>query len=161
MALDEGAKRSALRKLPHPVFLVGCALEGNVHIFVGTWLTQVSFKPPLVAFGCRKDSGSHEMIRKSGRFSINILDQTQKDVAKAFLRSPTFQGNMANGYQFTTPAGGGAPLLDAAAAVLECKVVEETEGGDHRVFIGEVLSAHERRDGRSLTLEDTGLQYGG
>ncbi len=160
MALDEGAKRSALRMLPHPVFLVGCAFEGNVHIFVGTWLTQVSFKPPLVAFGCRKDSGSHEMIRKSRLFSINILDPTQADVAKAFLRSPTFHGNRANGYEFTTN-GGGAPLLKAAAAVLECKVVQETEGGDHRVFVGEVLSAQSRREGRSLTLEDTGLQYGG
>ena len=160
MALDEAAKRTALRMFPHPVFLVGCAFEGNVHIFVGTWLTQVSFKPPLVAFGCRKDSGSHEMIRKSRMFSLNILDKTQKDVAKSFLRSPTFQGNMANGYEFETN-GHGVPLLKDAAAVLECKVVQETEGGDHRVFVGEVLSAKARRDTPSLTLDDLGLQYGG
>lgn len=160
MALDESAKRAALRMLPHPVFLVGCALDGTYHIFLGTWLTQVSFKPPLVAFGCRKDSGSHEMIRKSGIFSINLLDKTQKEVAKAFLKAPTFRGTTVNGYDFTTN-GSGAPLLKDAAAVLECKVVQETEGGDHRVFIGEILFAEARRKGPSLTLDDTGLQYGG
>lgn len=160
MGLDENAKRAALRMLPHPVFLVGCASEGNHHIFVATWLTQVSFKPPLVAFGCRKESGSHEMIRKSGVFSINLLDRSQKDIAKAFLKGPVFRGNTVNGYEFTTN-GSGAPLLKEAAAVLECKVVQETEGGDHRVFIGEVLFAESRRGGPSLTLEDTGLQYGG
>jgi flavin reductase (DIM6/NTAB) family NADH-FMN oxidoreductase RutF len=146
--------------LPHPVFLVGCALEGNYHVFVGTWLTQVSFKPPLVAFACRKETGSHEMIRRSGIFSINILDEGQADVAKAFLKGATFNGSLVNGFEFTTN-GSGAPLLAAAAAVLECRVVQETEGGDHRVFIGEVVSANLRRPARSLSLEDTGLQYGG
>jgi flavin reductase (DIM6/NTAB) family NADH-FMN oxidoreductase RutF len=160
VALDEKAKRSALRMLPHPVFLVGCAFEGNHHVFVGTWLTQVSFKPPLVAFACRKESGSHEMIRKSGIFSINILGGEQADVAKAFLKGATFSGTTVNGYEFTTN-GSGAPLLADAAAVLECRVVQETEGGDHRVFIGEVEYAKSRREERSLSLEDTGLQYGG
>ncbi len=160
MALDEHAKRAALRMLPHPVFLVGCALEGNYHVFVGTWLTQVSFKPPLLAFGCRKETGSHEMIRKSGIFSVNILDRSQRDVVKAFLKGANFRGMSVNGFEFTTN-GQGAPLLKDAAAVLECRVVQETEGGDHRVFIGEVIHAETRRDGASLSLEDTGLQYGG
>src|SRR6476660_5200154 len=101
--------------LPHPVFLVGCTFEGNCHVFVGTWLTQVSFKPPLVAFACRKETGSHEMIRKSGIFSVNILEGNQADVAKAFLKGATFQGNKVNGYEFTTN-GSGAPLRKDAAA---------------------------------------------
>src|SRR6267378_1367801 len=100
VALDERAKRDALRMLPHPVFIVGCSLENNYHLFVGTWLTQVSFRPPLVGFGCRKESGSHEMIRKSGVFSINILDKTQKDVAAAFLKGAAFKGKTVNGLGF-------------------------------------------------------------
>lgn len=160
MALDEAAKRAALRALPHPVFLVGCTFEGNYHVFVGTWLTQVSFKPPLVAFACRKETGSHEMIRKSGVFSLNILDAKQADVAKAFLKGATFHGNTVNGYEFTTN-GSGAPLLKDASSHLECRVVQETEGGDHRVFIGEIVYAKSRSGERSLSLEDTGLQYGG
>lgn len=160
VALDESAKRIALRMLPHPVFLVGCSFEGNLHVFMGTWLTQVSFKPPLVALGCRKESGSHEMIRKSGLFSINLLDRTQTDVAMAFLKGAQFRGNTVNGFEFTTN-GTGAPLLKNAAAVLECRVVQEAEGGDHRVFVGEVVFANTRREAPSLTLEDIGLRYGG
>ena len=160
MALDERAKRDALRMLPHPVFIVGCTLEDNYHLFVGTWLTQVSFRPPLVGFGCRKESGSHEMIRKSGIFSINILDKSQKELAAAFLKGAAFKGRTVNGFEFTVN-GSGAPLLKDAMAVLECRVVQEAEGGDHRVFIGEIIHAETRRQAPSLTLEDIGLQYGG
>ena len=160
MALDERAKRDALRMLPHPVFIVGCSLENNYHLFVGTWLTQVSFRPPLVGFGCRKESGSHEMIRKSGVFSINILDKTQKDVAAAFLKGAAFKGKTVNGLGFNVN-GSGAPLLDDAMAVLECRVVQEAEGGDHRVFVGEIIHAETRRQAPCLTLDDIGLQYGG
>jgi len=160
VALDERAKRDALRMLPHPVFIVGCTLEDNYHLFVGTWLTQVSFRPPLVGFGCRKESGSHEMIRKSGIFSINILDKSQKELAAAFLKGAAFKGRTVNGFEFTVN-GSGAPLLKDAMAVLECRVVQEAEGGDHRVFIGEIIHAETRRQAPSLTLEDIGLQYGG
>jgi len=160
VALDERAKRDALRMLPHPVFIVGCTFENNHHLFVGTWLTQVSFRPPLVAFGCRKESGSHEMIRKSGIFSINLLDKSQKEIAAAFLKGAAFSDTKVNGLDFTVN-GSGAPLLKDAMAVLECRVVQEAEGGDHRVFVGEVIHAETRRQAPSLTLEDIGLQYGG
>ena len=160
MALDPKAKRDALRMLPHPVLLIGCNERGKHHVFLGTWFTQVSFRPPLVAFGCRKDSGSHEMIRKAGVFSVNLLDRSQKEIAKAFLAGAEFSGDRVNGFSFRTN-GAGAPLLDVAAAVLECKVVQEAEGGDHRIFVGEVTHAEVRRAVPSLTLEETGLQYGG
>jgi flavin reductase (DIM6/NTAB) family NADH-FMN oxidoreductase RutF len=160
VTLDETAKRNALRMLPHPVLIVGCAFEGNRHFFVGTWLTQVSFKPPLVVLAIRKESGSHEMIRKSGMFSLNILDKAQKEMAATFLKGAHFEGKTVNGYGFEAHDGR-APTLEAAAAVLECRVVQEAEGGDHRVFVGEVLRAQARRGGPSLSLEDTGLNYGG
>lgn len=158
--MDPAAKRAALRSLPHPVFIVGCTLGGEMHMFLGTWLTQVSFTPPLVAFGCRKESGAHEMIRKSGAFAISILDRDQKDVASAFLKGSTFEKGEVNGLPFSTN-GSGSPTLDDAASVLTCKVVQEAEGGDHRVFVAEVVGAEVRRPGPSLTLEDTGLNYGG
>jgi flavin reductase (DIM6/NTAB) family NADH-FMN oxidoreductase RutF len=133
VVLDERAKREALRTLPHPVFIVGCAFEGKFHLFVGTWLTQVSFKPPLVVFACRKESGSHEMIRKSGVFSVNLLDKAQQGVASAFLKGADIKGTKANGFEFKAPDGA-PPALDVAMAVLECRVVQEAEGGDHRVL---------------------------
>ncbi|MGH7338919.1 MAG: flavin reductase family protein, partial [Candidatus Rokuibacteriota bacterium] len=100
MAADPVAKRKALRSLPHPAFIVGCAHGAERTMFLGTWLTQVSFNPPLVAFGCRKDSGAHEIIRQSGAFSLSLLDRQQKDLAAAFLRGASFDGDRVNGHLF-------------------------------------------------------------
>jgi flavin reductase (DIM6/NTAB) family NADH-FMN oxidoreductase RutF len=100
------------------------------------------------------------MIRSSGSFTLSLLDRTQADLAAAFLPGATFEGDRVNGHPFRTN-GTGAPTLDEAAAVLSCNVVQEAEGGDHRVFIAQVVGADVRRAGPSLTLADTGLNYGG
>ena len=33
------------------------------------------------------------------------------------------------------------PLLDEALATIECRVVQEAPGGDHTIFVGEVVGA--------------------
>jgi len=40
-------------------------------------------------------------------------------------------------------------------------VVTEVTGGDHVIFVGEVVGAGVRSDAEPLTLRDTGLFYGG
>ena len=46
------------------------------------------------------------------------------------------------GIAWSEPAVTNVPLLDGAAANLECKVVHEYESGDHVIFVGEVVAAH-------------------
>ena len=55
----------------------------------------------------------------------------------------------------------GAPLLVAPPAFFECRVVNEVRGGDHTIFVGEVLNAGIRTDEDALTLRETGFAYGG
>ncbi|HEU0052619.1 MAG TPA: flavin reductase family protein, partial [Longimicrobium sp.] len=43
----------------------------------------------------------------------------------------------------------GAPVLDEALAWLDCRVAERLPGGDHTVFMGEVLGA-DAREGTPL-----------
>ena len=60
--MDAQAKKIALRKIPHGVYIIGVAQDGQLNAFTGTWLTQCSFTPPLVALGVKKGTLSHEMI---------------------------------------------------------------------------------------------------
>jgi flavin reductase (DIM6/NTAB) family NADH-FMN oxidoreductase RutF len=39
------------------------------------------------------------------------------------------------------PEHTGAPVLDEALAWLDCRVAERCTGGDHTVFVGEVVAA--------------------
>jgi flavin reductase (DIM6/NTAB) family NADH-FMN oxidoreductase RutF len=159
--MDLQAKKTALRKIPHGVYVVGVKQDGQMNAFTATWLTQVSFTPPLVALGIKRDSHSFEMIRQGKVFSVNLLGKDQKPLAEHFVKPATVIGEKLRDVRHQIGKSG-APVLDQAIAYVECEVREiANEGGDHAVVIGEVIEAGVRRDEPALTLMDTGWHYGG
>ncbi len=159
--MDLNAKKIALRKIPHGVYIIGVAQDGQLNAFTGTWLTQVSFTPPLVAMGIRKDSHSLSMIRQAKVFSVSMLGKDQKTIAEHFVKPATVIGEKLKDVPHHVGKTG-APLLDEAIAFVECEVREiANETGDHAVVIGEVIEAGVRKDEPALTLTDTGWHYGG
>ena len=54
-ALDEKAKRTLLRMIPHPLNICGVKQGDSVNGFTLSWTTQASFKPPLIVIGVKGD----------------------------------------------------------------------------------------------------------
>lgn len=159
-ALDATAKKVLLRKIPHGVFICGVAEGGEVNGFTASWVTQGSFEPPLVVMAVRADSTSNGMIRRTRRFSLNVLAADQKDLAAVFFKPQKAIGGRFDAAPFT-PGPLGLPILDQGLGGVECELVGEVAHGDHTVFVGEVRSAVLHRDGAALELAGTGWQYGG
>ena len=159
--MDLQAKKTALRKIPHGVYVVGVKQDAQLNAFTATWFTQVSFTPPLVALGIKKDSHSFEMIKRDRVFSVNILGKDQKSLAEHFVRPATVVGEKLKDVRHRVGRTG-VPVLEDAIAFVECEVREiANEPGDHAVVIGEVVEAGVRTDEPALTLMDTGWHYGG
>lgn len=159
--MDPQAKKIALRKIPHGVYVVGVKHDTQINAFTATWLTQVSFTPPLVALGIRKDSHSFEMIKQGRVFSVNVLGKDQKAVAEHFVKPATVVGEKLREVRHRLGKTG-APVLEDALAFFECEVREiANQHGDHALVIGEVVEAGVRNDEPALTLLDTGWHYGG
>ena len=160
--MDLEAKKIALRKFPHGVYVVGTKQQDHVNAFTATWLTQVSFSPPLVALGVKKEGHSFGIIQESKVFSINILGASQKSLAEHFVKPAGVAGKKLGGVRHRLGKTG-VPILDEAIAFLECEVREIANGqGDHAVIIGEVVEAGVRdKDAPALTLRETGWHYGG
>ncbi len=161
MTMDLQAKRTALRKIPHGVYVVGVKQDSQLNAFTATWLTQVSFTPPLVALGIKKGSHSFEMIKRDRVFSVNLLGKDQKPIAEHFVKPATVVGEKLKEVRHRVGKTG-APVLEDAIAYFECEVREiANEQGDHAIVIGEVVEAGVRKDEPALTLMDTGWHYGG
>ena len=159
--MDLQAKRIVLRKIPHGVYVVGVKQDAQLNAFTATWFTQVSFTPPLVALGIKRNSHSFEMIKQGRVFSVNLLGKDQKSVAEHFVKPATVVGEKLKEVRHRIGKTG-APVLDEAIAYVECEVREiANERGDHAVVIGEVVEAGVHRDEPALTLMDTGWHYGG
>ncbi|MBR9989978.1 MAG: flavin reductase family protein [Gemmatimonadetes bacterium] len=116
-----------------------CGLTANA-------ISAVSLTPPLVLACVERGADSHDALRSAGVFSINILALGSEDLARRFASDDT-AGKFA-GVPYNTEASG-APVLAEALAWLDCRVHAEYDGGDHTIFVGEVLAAG-ARDGEPL-----------
>ncbi len=159
--LDEKVKRTLLRKLPHPLNICGVREGEELNGFTLSWMTQASFKPPLVTIGVRQDSRSHAMIKASQVFTVSFLAAGQQNIAERFFQPQRRVGDKLGEIDFYVGEATGCPILSEALGYIECQVKGSLEQGDHSVFLGEVVAAGLHQDAEPLLLKDTSWQYGG
>jgi flavin reductase (DIM6/NTAB) family NADH-FMN oxidoreductase RutF len=156
----EAAKKATLLTIPYGLYIMGAKDSSGLNAGTVNWVTQCSFKPPLLAMGVKKDSHLYAMVKESGVFSLSFLESGQKDLAFAFFRPAKVEGDMISGQRFETHETG-APIIEAAPGWVEGRIVGEVEVGDHSCMVGEVTNAGHKRDFKLLTLEECGVKYGG
>jgi len=110
----------------------------------------------------KTDNDTHRLIKRTGQFAVNVLADGQLDIAKAFFRSATLEGDTINGHRFEPGPQTGAPLLVELPYWFEARVTDTVERGDHTVFVAEVVGAGVRdEEAAPMLLRSTGMNYGG
>ena len=108
---------------------------------------SLSLHPPLVLVCVEKAVKTHDAIAAAGKFGVSILAADQAEISTRFASrsEDKFAG-------ISVDRGAlGVPLIRGALTTLECKVREQLPGGDHSIFVGEVVDAR--------TAEGTPLLY--
>ncbi|MBO8142976.1 MAG: flavin reductase [Thermodesulfobacterium sp.] len=123
--------------IPQGVFVVTSKMNDKINGMTAAWVSQVSFRPRLLAVAIAPQRYTYEFIKNSGLFCINTLGKNQIDLAKHFGfksgRNTNKFENVAYIYSLN-----GCPVLKDAIAYFECQVVGECQAGDHIIVIGEV-----------------------
>lgn len=128
--------RDVMGHLPTGVVVVAGRepVTGNpAGLVVGTF-QSLSLDPPLVSFSVAASSGSWPKIRPAGRFSASVLADGQNEVCRA-LSSKRDDKFAAVDWRESADA---TPQISGAHAWIDCKTVQEIEGGDHRIVIAGV-----------------------
>lgn len=100
-------------------------------------VASVSLEPPLVLVCVDRESDTHDCIAESGHFSLNVLAAGQERVSRRFA-SWDLEEKFA-GVDFRTGETG-APILTTSLAWLDCRLWANYPGGDHTIFVGEVVA---------------------
>lgn len=112
------------------------------HGMTANAFSSVSLEPPLVLCCVARSARMHEVITTAQSFAVSILGAEQNDLAKHFANWKRPRGRAQfNGLDWQAGYRTGAPLLTGALAWLECELVKVYAGGDHSIFLGEVLSS--------------------
>jgi flavin reductase (DIM6/NTAB) family NADH-FMN oxidoreductase RutF len=108
--------------------------EGKPVGITANSFNSVSLDPPLVLWSLARSAASMAVFEQGSHYAINILASSQRTLAERFGRRSV---NRFAGVSFSAGAGG-APVLEGAAAVFECRNRSRYEEGDHVIFVGEV-----------------------
>ena len=107
-----------------------------------TAFSSLSKDPPrcLVCVGRRV--AAHAVMTATRRFAVNILGEQQQALSTRFgTRHP----DKFAGVDWAPGRVTGCPVFPRALAWMECEVVEVFDGGDHDIFIGELLRTSVRQ----------------
>lgn len=134
--IDVADFRRTLGCFPTGVAIVTtCDADGAPVGLTISSFNSVSMDPPLVLWSLALNAASLPTFRASEGFAINILSADQAHLPKVFS-SPVDERfadlDWQNGIS-------GAPVLNDAAAVIECRTYARYDGGDHEIMLGEVL----------------------
>lgn len=145
------------KKIPYPVAVVTVGLGGSENGLTVSWLSQISFEPPMLMFSIHRDHYSVEHLRSTPHFVVNLLGDEQGNVAAHFAKTSLVGKDKLSKFR-TRPAKSEVPILSDAVAYFDCAVVETIPAGDHLLVLGRVEDAGILRDAAVLT-SASGLRY--
>lgn len=148
-----------LAKIPYGVSVVtvgrgGAQVENGLTV---SWMSQVSFNPPMLMIAVDKLHYSLDLLRSTKNFCVNLLGEEQGVLAGRFAKQATSGLDKLDDVA-QRPADSGAAILTDAVAYFDCEVTSMVEAGDHVLVVGRVDDAAVLKD-RAVMTSASGLRY--
>jgi len=176
-------RRRVLWSMPSGLYVVGTRAGDRRNLMTISWATQVATEPKLVGIGVEAGSVTHALLHEGGVFALSLLPRAQRALVRRFAKPVVSSSVDASGAgtmdgEPVHAASTGAPVLDVAAAWLDCELRHALMLGSHTWFVGEVVDCGQAQEparpeggaspagdgdgeGGVLRMQDTRMNYGG
>jgi len=162
MAIEKDFFRQVAGQFATGVTVVTAQCQGKPAGITVNAFSSVSLEPPLVLVCIDLISNTLPFIRESGAFAINILTNEQEHLSRCFATTSEerYENFCHAGFHTATT---GSPIIDDVLAFIDTRLVAEYPGGDHVIFLGEVMAmgtegqvafAHEADEANATLSED-------
>ena len=113
-------------------------------------IATISIDPPILMASIARKAETHGAIVGSHAFAASVLADDQQELAECFAQ-PTTAAKLTRFCDATWhEAETGSPILEGALAYFDCRLLERHAGGDHTIFLGEIVAAGFREDADPL-----------
>jgi flavin reductase (DIM6/NTAB) family NADH-FMN oxidoreductase RutF len=134
--VERRALRTALGRFPTGVTVVATrSADGQVHCMTVNSFASLSLEPPLILWALRARSVRFETFVKCPVFSVNVLSESQVDVARRYATPTDHAVNSRDWKHFLSDC----PVVQGAVAQFVCRTDNHVRQGDHAIQIGEVV----------------------
>jgi flavin reductase len=155
MSVDINLFKQVMRRFATGVMVLTVRDGLEMHAMTVNAVTSLSLNPLLMLVCIEQNARSIELVRTARTFALNILNDRQRELGERFAYDREARSHpeaLVEGYTGRT----GALIFKESLGFLECRVTAEYPGGDHTIFIGEVINAQLKE-----TTDGPLLYYGG
>jgi flavin reductase (DIM6/NTAB) family NADH-FMN oxidoreductase RutF len=143
--------RAGMRHLAAGVSIVTATADGRPVGLTATSVSSLSDSPPSLVVCVNRKASAHDVMAHSGRFTVNILTESQAPLALRFAGAVP-PAERFTGVSFAdTPFG---PLLEDCACHFACTLGEAHHFASHTIFVGLIEVVRFGRDRDPLVYVD-------
>jgi flavin reductase (DIM6/NTAB) family NADH-FMN oxidoreductase RutF len=115
------------------------------------WTHHISYHPGLIAVCIRPNDATHENIRQTKEFGVNLCSTDQSVMSSVAGGYTGMEYDKINalkelGFEFYKAERIGTLMIKGAVVNMECVLSKEPALGDHTTFVGEVITASNNVD---------------
>ncbi len=144
------AIRKALFGISYGLYIITASADGRDNGQCANTCFQVTSEPATIALGINKQNFTHELIEKSGKLGVSILNQTGQEYARRFgYRSGRDSDKFAD--LAVHRGNSGVLLLDDVLSTMEATVINQLDAGTHTLYLAKVTSAELLQKGDPMT----------
>ena len=129
---------------PLPPALVTCKNGDSANILTVGWTGILNSNPPKTYISVRPERFSHDLIKNSGCFVINLPTRALvKATDYCGVRSGKDTDKLRDMKLSVTAADEtGCPMLNESPVSLECKVYDTVSLGSHDMFLADIVAVY-------------------
>ncbi len=134
--------REAMSRLGAAVNIITTAGAQGDTGFTASAVCSVTDDPATVLVCMNRASRQHDIFQRAGVLCVNVLAPADEEMAAIFAGQPDLPMPERFARGSWLRLGTGAPVLQSAAAALDCRISQVLEVGSHSVIFGLVQEIH-------------------
>jgi flavin reductase (DIM6/NTAB) family NADH-FMN oxidoreductase RutF len=147
---DEERLRAMLGRFATGVTVVAARHGPLLAGMTANAIASISIDPPVLMASIARKAETHRAIVGSHAFAVSVLADDQQALAECFAQPTTARKLTRFCDAPWHEAETGSPILEGALAYFDCRLSEHHDGGDHGIFLGEIVAAGYREDADPL-----------
>lgn len=152
MPIDSALQRKIMGHFATGVTVITSKVGEQLVGMTANAVASLSLNPPLFLVCVQKQAAMFEYLNQSRAFAVNLLTESQEAISTRFAMKGPKEFSDLDYFAGET----GSPVFHASLAYVDCRVVDVAKGGDHDIFVGEIIAG-----GLLASMEKPLLYYAG
>jgi flavin reductase (DIM6/NTAB) family NADH-FMN oxidoreductase RutF len=136
MPFDTTLQRKIMGHFATGVTVVTTRVGEEFYGMTANAVASLSLNPPMVLVCVDKRAAMHEYLRTSMCYGMNFLAESQEAISTRFAMKGPKSFSDLDWFSAET----GSPIFRDSLAYVDCQVVDIAAGGDHDIFIGQIVT---------------------